>query len=201
MSALKITALKIALWGECNPIIFSGAMTGKVTTSMAGIMAKYLATSLAMLKVVSAPRVMSICLPISTISMSLVGIRVQVDHIAGLFGRLSSGVHGYAHVSLGKGRGVIGPVSGHGHKMTRCLLLSDQLQLVFGSGLGEEIVYSGFFSNSRSGHVIVAGDHDSPDSHGSKALEAVLQASLHYIFQVDYTNHLIIFGHHKSRSA
>jgi hypothetical protein len=37
------------------------------------MIAKYLATSLAMLKVVSAPRVISSCLPISTISMSLVG--------------------------------------------------------------------------------------------------------------------------------
>ena len=40
----------------------------------AGMMAKYLATSLAMLKVVSEPRVISICFPISTISMSLVGL-------------------------------------------------------------------------------------------------------------------------------
>ena len=38
------------------------------------MMAKYLATSLARLNVVSAPRVISSCLPISTISMSLVGL-------------------------------------------------------------------------------------------------------------------------------
>ena len=37
-------------------------------------MAKYLATSLAMEKVVSEPRVIRSCLPISTISMSLVGL-------------------------------------------------------------------------------------------------------------------------------
>jgi hypothetical protein len=37
------------------------------------MMAKYLATSLAIEKVVSAPRVISSCLPISTISISLVG--------------------------------------------------------------------------------------------------------------------------------
>ena len=40
---------------------------------MAGTMAKYLATSLAMENVVSAPRVISSCLPISTTSISLVG--------------------------------------------------------------------------------------------------------------------------------
>ena len=40
---------------------------------MAGMMAKYLATSLAIEKVVSEPRVMRSCLPISTISISFVG--------------------------------------------------------------------------------------------------------------------------------
>ena len=42
--------------------------------NMAGMIAKYLATSLAMEKVVSTPRVISICLPISTTSKSLVGL-------------------------------------------------------------------------------------------------------------------------------
>ena len=41
--------------------------------NIAGMIAKYLATSLAIENVVSAPRVISSCLPISTISMSLVG--------------------------------------------------------------------------------------------------------------------------------
>ena len=42
--------------------------------NMAGRMAKYLATSLAMEKVVSEPRVMSSCLPTSITSSSLVGL-------------------------------------------------------------------------------------------------------------------------------
>ena len=41
---------------------------------MAGMIAKYFAMSLAIENVVSEPRVMSSCLPISTISMSLVGL-------------------------------------------------------------------------------------------------------------------------------
>ncbi len=40
----------------------------------AGMIAKYLATSLAIENVVSEPRVISSCLPISTISISLVGL-------------------------------------------------------------------------------------------------------------------------------
>ena len=41
--------------------------------SIAGMMAKYFATSFAMLNVVSAPRVIRSCFPISMISMSFVG--------------------------------------------------------------------------------------------------------------------------------
>ena len=51
----------------------SAPSAGSETTKIAGMMAKYLATSLAIEKVVSAPRVISICLPTSTISMTLVG--------------------------------------------------------------------------------------------------------------------------------
>ena len=42
-------------------------------TNIAGMIAKYFATSLAIENVVSAPRVISSCLPIATTSMSLVG--------------------------------------------------------------------------------------------------------------------------------
>ena len=51
----------------------SGAICGNVTTNIAGMMAKYFATSFAMLKVVSAPRVIRSCFPISTTSISFVG--------------------------------------------------------------------------------------------------------------------------------
>ena len=53
--------------------MFSVLSAGNTPSNMAGMMAKYLATSLAMENVVSEPRVMSSCLPISTISMSFVG--------------------------------------------------------------------------------------------------------------------------------
>ncbi len=52
---------------------FRTASWGTARMNIAGMMAKYLATSLAIEKVVSAPRVISSCLPISTISISLVG--------------------------------------------------------------------------------------------------------------------------------
>ena len=54
--------------------MFSAATPGMAIMKIAGMMAKYLATSLATLNVVSAPRVISICLPTVTTSISLVGL-------------------------------------------------------------------------------------------------------------------------------
>ena len=68
-----MTALRMALSGEARCITLRGAIAGNTPTSIAGMIAKYLATSLAMLKVVRAPRVISSCLPISTMSRSFVG--------------------------------------------------------------------------------------------------------------------------------
>ena len=73
MIALKITADKMALSALFKYIIFKACKPGMETINKAGTMAKYLATSLAMEKVVNVPLVINNCFPISTISMSLVG--------------------------------------------------------------------------------------------------------------------------------
>ncbi len=74
MSALKITADRIADCGVFSPMTFSAISTGNATANIAGMIAKYFATSFAIENVVSAPRVISSCLPISTMSSSLVGL-------------------------------------------------------------------------------------------------------------------------------
>ena len=61
MMALNITADKIALSALFKYMTFNDCNPGIDTMNKAGTMAKYLATSLAMLKVVSVPRVMSNC--------------------------------------------------------------------------------------------------------------------------------------------
>ena len=71
--ALKMIAERIALSGLCKCIIFSAANSGIATMNKAGTIAKYFATSFAIEKVVNVPRVISNCLPISTISINLVG--------------------------------------------------------------------------------------------------------------------------------
>ena len=64
ISALKITADSIAELGAGQPMTLRRRRPGKMPTNIAGMIAKYFATSLAIEKVVSAPRVMSSCLPI-----------------------------------------------------------------------------------------------------------------------------------------
>src|SRR6516225_8505288 len=73
-SALKMIAEVIAESGLCRCMMLSLFSPGNTPANIAGMIAKYFATSLAMENVVSAPRVISSCLPISTISMSLVGL-------------------------------------------------------------------------------------------------------------------------------
>ena len=69
--------------------------------TIAGMIAVYFATSLAMLNVVSELRVMSSCFPILMISISFVGSESR-STILLAFGGLRAGIHGYADVSLGK---------------------------------------------------------------------------------------------------
>src|SRR5678816_954576 len=73
MSALKITADSTADCAVARCMMFNALSTGNVPANMAGMIAKYLATSFAIENVVRAPRVISSCFPISTISISLVG--------------------------------------------------------------------------------------------------------------------------------
>ena len=72
--ALKITADRIALSGVARCIKFNTCNCGYVDANAAGIMAKYFETSFAMLNVVNDPLVISSCFPISTISISFVGL-------------------------------------------------------------------------------------------------------------------------------
>ena len=165
MMALKMTAERMAECGLSSFMMLSVLSCGNTPWNMAGMMAKYLATSLAIEKVVSEPRVMSSCLPISTISSSLVGLESRSTMLPGLFGRLGAGVHGHADVGLGQGRGVVGAVAGHGDEVAAGLLGPDAGHLVLGRGLGHEVVDAGLVGDGLGGERVVAGDHDRLDAH------------------------------------
>src|SRR5882724_8070077 len=57
--ALKITAERIADCGVRRPMMFSALRTGNAPANIAGIIAKYFATSFAIENVVKAPRVIN----------------------------------------------------------------------------------------------------------------------------------------------
>src|SRR4029078_12158895 len=98
------------------------------------MIAKYFATSFAIEKVVSDPRVMSSCFPISTISISFVGFESRstmlpasfgalvVSHVAGFLGRARSRVHRDADIGLRERRRVVRPVTGHRDELAAGLL-------------------------------------------------------------------------------
>ena len=116
ISALKMTAERIADCGVFRSMMLSAFNTGNVPANIAGMIAKYFATSFAIENVVSAPRVISNCLPISTISISLVGIGIEIDHVAGFFRGLRAGVHRDADVGLRQSGRIVGAVAGHRHQ-------------------------------------------------------------------------------------
>src|SRR5678816_4463403 len=59
MSALNTTLAKIADCGECSRMMLSALSAGYVAANIAGMIAKYFATSFAIENVVSDPRVMN----------------------------------------------------------------------------------------------------------------------------------------------
>ncbi len=190
MSALKITLLRIADRGEARCMTLSTPSWGYVARNMAGTIAKYLATSLAIEKVVSEPRVIRSCFPISTISMSLVGLESRSTMLPGFARGLGAGVHRHADVRLRQRGGVVGAVTRHRDQAPAALLLPDQLQLLLRRRLREEIVHAGFRRDGGGGQRVVARDHHRPDPHGAKPVEALLHAALHHVLQVDHAQHL-----------
>ena len=170
MSALKITAERIALCGRRQAHDVERARApGRCAANAAGMMAKYLATSLAMLNVVSAPRVISSCLPISTISMSLVGLESRSTMLpASLAACVPVFIATATSACASAGR-VVGAVAGHRDEPAARLVLADELELRLGRRLGEEVVDAGLGGDRRGGERVVAGDHDGLDAHARAA--------------------------------
>ena len=153
--------------------------------NIAGMIAKYLATSLAIENVVSAPRVMSSCLPISTISMSLVGSQSRSTMLPASLAALVPGVHRHADIGLRERRRVVGAVAGHRDELAAGLLLADELHLGLGRRLREEVVDAGLLGDDRGGDRVVAGDHHGADAHRPQLIEALADAALHDVLEVD----------------
>ena len=133
------------------------------------MMAKYLATSLATLKVVSAPRVIRSCFPISTTSMSFVGLLSRSTMLPAsraacvpVFMATPTSACASAGASL-----VPSPVMAT--RRPAALLLADAAEFHFRRGLGEEIVHARLRRDGGGGEGIVARDHDGADAHAREA--------------------------------
>src|SRR5579863_3161519 len=155
ISALKMIAEAIAEFALCRCMMLIFSSPGKTPANIAGMIAKYFATSFAIEKVVSAPRVMSSCLPTSTISISFVGFESRSTMLPASF----------ADVGLGQCGSVVGAVAGHRDHATAGLLLLDQRHLRLRGRLREEVVDTCLLGDHRGRHPVVAGDHDGADAH------------------------------------
>ena len=129
------------------------------------------------------------------------GIGVEIDHVAGFLGGLRAGVHGHAYVGLRQRGRVVGAVAGHGDQLALALLALDQVHLVFGLGFGEKVVDAGLARNHGGGQRIVAGDHDGANAHGAQAGEAILQAALDDVLEVDDAERGGVLRDHQRRAA
>src|SRR3974390_3210170 len=133
ITALKMTAASTALAGVRRNMMFIFASAGYVVMNIAGMMAKYFDTSFMIENVVSAPRVMSSCLPIATTSISFVGLLSRSTMLPA--SRPAGG--------RGERRRGVGAVAGHRDHAPAGLLLPDVLELVLRRRLRDEVVHAG----------------------------------------------------------
>ena len=163
-------------------------------------MAKYLATSLAMEKVVSAPRGDQQLLADLNNLDELGGVAVQIHHIARFPRRHGAGVHGDSHIGLGQGRCVVGAVAAHGDQLAFCLLVADQLQLGLRGRLRQKIVHARLGGDGGRGQGVVAGDHHRADTHFAQFGKTLLDAALDDVLELNDTQKLAVPGDSQGRA-
>ena len=188
-------------------MMLRSSSTGNTPMNIAGMMAKYLATSLAIENVVSAPRVMSSCLPISTISMSFVGsesrstmLPASLAACVPVFIATPTSAWASAGASL-----VPSPVMA----MSRPPACSRLISAILSSGVASARKSSTPASagDGPRGERVVAGDHDRADAHGAQLVEALAHAVLDDVLELDdaedpaRADRTVELGHGERRAA
>ena len=138
---------------------------GNTPANIAGMMAKYFATSLAIENVVSEPRVMSSCLPISTISISFVGFESRSTMFPASLAACVPVFMATPTSAWASAGASFVPSPGHRDEPAARLLALDQRHLVLGRRLGEEVVDARLLRDRLRGERVVARDHDGADAH------------------------------------
>src|ERR1700753_1229245 len=138
------------------------------------MIAKYFATSLAIENVVSAPRVINSCLPISTTSISLVGLESR-------------------STILPASRAACVPVfmatptsacASAGASLVPSPHMATSLPLACSSRISFRLS-TGFGGAGASRHRVVAGDHHGADAHATQLGKALADAALDDILKLD----------------
>ena len=169
--------------------------------NIAGMMAKYLATSLAIENVVNAPRVIRSCLPIATISISLVGslsrstmLPASRAAIVPVFMATPTSAWARAGASL-----VPSP-----HIATSLpLACSSRMSLSLASGVAcaRKSSTPDSARDRGRGQRIIAGDHHGADAHLTQFGETFLDAALDDVLQMDDAEQLAVLGDRQRRAA
>ena len=153
------------------------------------MIAKYFATSFAIENVVSEPRVMSSCFPISTTSMSFVGFESRSIMLPASFAACVPVFIATPTSACASAGRVVRAVARHRDEPAAGLLALDQRHLVFRLRLGEEVVDAGFLRDRRRGERVVARDHHRANAHRAQPVEALADAALHDVLEVDDAEH------------
>ena len=165
------------------------------------MIAKYLATSLAMLNVVSAPRVISICLPVSTTSSSFVGFESRSIMLPASFAAwvpvfMATATSAWASAGASLVPSPVIATSRPSAWMSRI-----SLSLASGVAWARKSSTPGLRADGRRGQRVVAGDHDGLDAHAAQLGEALPDAALHDVLELDDAEHLGAVGDDERRRA
>ena len=95
---------------------------------------------------------------------------------------------------------VVRAVAGHGDQPPARLVLADQLELRFRSRFGQEIVHAGLGGDGRGRERVVTRDHDRADAHLAQLAEALPDAALDDVLQLNDAEHARALGDHQRRA-
>ena len=165
------------------------------------MIAKYFATSFAIENVVNAPRVINSCLPISTTSISFVGLLSRSTMLPASFAAcvpvfIATPTSAWANAGASL---VPSPVIATSLPPSCSRLMSAILSS--GVACGEKVVDTGFARDRCGSERIVAGDHHRLDPHLPHLIEALNHSALDDVFQLNHTERDAIFRDDERRAT
>ena len=87
-------------------------------------------------------------------------VAADEGEVAGFDGDVGAGAHGEAEVGLGEGGGVVDAVADHGDDLALGLEAADDVDLVGGEDLGDDLVDADLVGDGSGGPLVVAGEQD-----------------------------------------